>query len=85
VHLSSSLASFASHENKVIRFARIGEGHSRPLEVTASHWCLGPLRSMKGDFEALYAGRGAGHIQSIVSARERLEEIVKEADAIIGA
>lgn len=45
-----------------------------------------PLRSMTGEFEtmALYAGQGAGRIRSIVSARERLTAIVREAEQIIG-
>lgn len=46
-----------------------------------------PLRSMTGDFEAmaLYAGEGAGQIQAIVPARERLNAIVEEAKQILGA
>jgi nitronate monooxygenase len=45
-----------------------------------------PLRSMTGDFEAmaLYAGQGAGRIESIVPARERFATIVAEAERILG-
>lgn len=57
-------------------------------EGNRSIWLFGtdsPLRSMTGDFEAmaLYAGQGAGHIHSIMSARERLDAIVKEAVSIL--
>ena len=46
-----------------------------------------PLRSMTGDFEAmaLYAGEGAGQIQAIVPARERLNAIVEGAKQLLGA
>ena len=46
-----------------------------------------PLRSMTGEFEkmALYAGEGAGQIRSIISARERFDEIRSDAEAILAA
>ena len=46
-----------------------------------------PLRSMTGDFEAmaLYAGEGAGQIQEIVPAGERLHAIAEEAQRILGS
>jgi nitronate monooxygenase len=46
-----------------------------------------PLQSMTGDFEAmaLYAGEGAASIRKIVSARERLNEIVSEAAKILAS
>ena len=44
-----------------------------------------PLKSMTGDFEAmaLYAGEAVGHINSIVSAAERVEAIVSEARLLL--
>lgn len=46
-----------------------------------------PLQSMTGNFEAmaLYAGEGAASIRKIVSARERLNEIVSEAANILAS
>ena len=46
-----------------------------------------PLRSMSGDFEAmaLYAGQGAGRLQAIVPAAERLRAIVDQARACVAA
>jgi nitronate monooxygenase len=44
-----------------------------------------PLRSMSGDFEAmaLYAGEGAGRLQAVVPAAERLQAIVDQATACL--
>ncbi|HTO42066.1 MAG TPA: nitronate monooxygenase [Rhizomicrobium sp.] len=44
-----------------------------------------PLQSMTGDFEAmaLYAGQGSGDITNIVPARQRMEEIVRAAEAAL--
>jgi len=44
-----------------------------------------PLQSMTGDFEAmaLYAGEGAGQIQTVVSARDRLNAIVNQAASLL--
>jgi nitronate monooxygenase len=44
-----------------------------------------PLKSMTGDFEAmaLYAGEGAGEIDTVVSAGERLQNIVVEAERLL--
>lgn len=46
-----------------------------------------PLKSMTGNFEAmaLYAGQGSGQINSIVPARQRMEEIVRAAEAALPA
>ena len=46
-----------------------------------------PLQSMTGDFEAmaLYAGEGAGSIDRIVPAGERLRSIVAEAERLLPA
>lgn len=46
-----------------------------------------PLQSMTGDFEAmaLYAGEGAGAIEAIVPAGERLRGIVAEAERLLPA
>ncbi|HSM96079.1 MAG TPA: DUF6306 domain-containing protein [Rhizomicrobium sp.] len=44
-----------------------------------------PLKDMTGDFEkmALYAGKGAGAINDIPSAAERIATIIAEADALL--
>jgi len=61
----------------------IGYEESRPIYLFSTD---SPLRSMTGDFEAmaLYAGEGAGQINSIPKAAERLAAIVSEAAEIIG-
>ena len=60
----------------------IGEEEGRPIYLFSTD---SPLRSMTGDFEAmaLYAGQGAGQIESIVSAAGRLRSIADEASALI--
>ena len=61
----------------------IGQEEVRPIYLFSTD---SPLRDMTGDFEAmaLYAGEGAGLIDSIPSAAERLHTIVDEAMAILG-
>lgn len=60
----------------------IGEEAGRPIYLFSTN---SPLRNMTGDFEAmaLYAGEGAGRINSIPTAAERLAAIVGEAARII--
>jgi nitronate monooxygenase len=61
----------------------IGEEEGRPIYLFSTD---SPLRNMTGNFEAmaLYAGQGAGLINSIPSAAERLDAIVGEATRILG-
>jgi nitronate monooxygenase len=63
---------------------RIGEEEGRPIFLFSTD---SPLRSMTGDFEAmaLYAGQGAGRIDAVVSAGDRLRSVVSEAAAILGS
>jgi len=60
----------------------IGEEEGRPIYLFSTD---SPLRSMTGDFEAmaLYAGTGAARVHGIVSAAERLRQIVTEAGALL--
>lgn len=62
----------------------IGDEEGRTIYLFSTD---SPLRSMTGDLEAmaLYAGEGAGRLQSIVSAAERMQSIVDEATAILSA
>src|SRR5882672_9087201 len=56
----------------------IGDEEGRPIYLFSTD---SPLRSMTGDFEAmaLYAGQGAGRIDAIIPAGDRLRAIVAEA------
>lgn len=60
----------------------IGEEAGRPIYLFSAN---SPLRDMTGDFEAmaLYAGNGAGWINSIPTAAERLAAIIGEAAQIL--
>ena len=60
----------------------IGDEEGRPIYLFSTD---SPLRSMTGDFEAmaLYAGTGAGRIDTIVGAAERLHRIVADAAALL--
>jgi nitronate monooxygenase len=60
----------------------IGEEAGRPIYLFSTD---SPLRNMTGDFEAmaLYAGAGAGRIDSIPTAAERLAAIISEATQIL--
>lgn len=60
----------------------IGRQGRRPIHLFSTD---SPLRDMTGDFEAmaLYAGEGAGRIDSIPAAAERLATIVEEAARIL--
>jgi nitronate monooxygenase len=60
----------------------IGKEGDRPIYLFSTD---SPLRDMTGDFEAmaLYAGQGAGLIDSIPTAAERLAAIVDEATHIL--
>jgi nitronate monooxygenase len=60
----------------------IGEEEGRPIYLFSTD---SPLRSMTGDFEAmaLYAGQGAGEIDAIPTAGERLNAIVAEALSLL--
>lgn len=62
----------------------IGEEEGRPIYLFSTD---SPLRSMTGDFEAmaLYAGRGVGRVNAVISAGDRLRAIVSEAAAILDA
>jgi nitronate monooxygenase len=62
----------------------IGDEEGRPIYLFSTD---SPLRSMTGDFEAmaLYAGQGAGRIDAIIPARDRLQAIVSEAASIVGS
>jgi nitronate monooxygenase len=61
----------------------IGQEEGRPIYLFSTD---SPLRDMTGDFEAmaLYAGQGAGLINSIPPAAERLDDIVGEAMRVLG-
>ena len=61
----------------------IGEELGRPVYLFSTE---SPLRDMTGDFEAMaiYAGAGAGAIDRVPSAAERLGAIVEEAARILG-
>jgi nitronate monooxygenase len=61
----------------------IGEQKGRPIYLFGTD---SPLRNMSGDFEAmaLYAGKGAGLIESVPPAAERLKAIVNEALDVLG-
>jgi nitronate monooxygenase len=61
----------------------IGQEEGRPIYLFSTD---SPLRGMTGDFEAmaLYAGQGAGLINSIPPAAERLNDIVGEAMRVLG-
>lgn len=60
----------------------IGREGLRPIYLFSTD---SPLRSMTGDFEAmaLYAGQGAGRIDDIVPAGERLRAILAEAETLL--
>lgn len=60
----------------------IGNQQGRPIYLFSTD---SPLRDMTGDFEAmaLYAGQGAGQINSIPAAAERLGAIVADATRIL--
>ena len=62
----------------------IGSEEGRPIYLFSTD---SPLRSMTGDFAsmALYAGTGVGEIKSIVSAADRIETILSEAEAALPA
>ena len=61
----------------------IGYEENRPIYLFSTD---SPLRNMTGEFEAmaLYAGAGAGQIDSIPTAAERVATIVGEAAQILG-
>ena len=60
----------------------IGDEEGRPIYLFSTD---SPLRSMTGDFEAmaLYAGKGVGRLLRVVSAEERVRNIVTEAENLI--
>jgi nitronate monooxygenase len=60
----------------------IGDEQGRPIFLFSTD---SPLRSMTGDFEAmaLYAGKGVSRLQSIVSAEDRVRNIVRDAENLI--
>jgi len=62
----------------------IGSEEGRPIYLFSTD---SPLRSMTGDFAsmALYAGTGVGEIKSVVSAADRIETILSEAEAALPA
>jgi nitronate monooxygenase len=62
----------------------IGEEKGRPVYLFSTD---SPLCSMTGDFEAmaLYAGTGAGRVNAITGAAERLHRIVTDAAALVGS
>jgi len=62
----------------------IGDEEGRPIHLFSTD---SPLRSMSGDFEAmaLYAGQGAGRVDRVVSAGERIAAIAAEAAAVLRA
>lgn len=62
----------------------IGEEEGRPIYLFSTD---SPLCSMTGDFEAmaLYAGAGAGRVDAITGAAERLHRIVTDAAALVGS
>jgi nitronate monooxygenase len=62
----------------------IGEEDGRPIYLFSTD---SPLRSMRGEFEAmaLYAGRGVGRVTAIVGAAQRLRAIADEAEALLTA
>jgi nitronate monooxygenase len=59
----------------------IGDEEGRPIHLFSTD---SPLRSMTGDFEAmaLYAGTGAGRVDVIAGAAERLHRIVTDSAAL---
>jgi nitronate monooxygenase len=61
----------------------IGVQEGRPIYLFSTE---PPLRNMTGDFGAmaLYAGEGAGRIDSVPSAADRLTAIVAEASRMLG-
>lgn len=60
----------------------IGDEDGRPIYLFSTD---SPLRSMRGDFEAmaLYAGKGVGRVNGIVSAAERVRAIAAGASALL--
>ena len=68
-----------AHERVVI-----GEEEDRPIYLFSTD---SPLRSMTGEFGAmaLYAGTGVGSVRDIVTAGERVGEIVSEAERLLAA
>ncbi|WP_345890831.1 nitronate monooxygenase [Devosia oryzisoli] len=61
---------------------QIGEEEGRPIYRFSTD---SPLKSMTGDFAsmALYAGTGVGAIGSVVSAAERIAQILEQADRLM--
>lgn len=64
--------------------ATIGEDDGRPIRLFSTD---SPLRSTRGDFEAmaLYAGMGVGKVDRIMPARERIAGIIEAAAAVLSA
>jgi len=62
----------------------IGEEDGRPIYLFSTD---SPLRSMRGEFEAmaLYAGQGVGRVTAIMAAAQRLRAIADEAEALLTA
>ncbi len=62
----------------------IGDEDGRPIHLFSTD---SPLRSMRGEFEAmaLYAGQGVGRVNAIVGAAQRLRVIADEATALLTA
>ncbi len=60
----------------------IGEEDGRPIHLFSTD---SPLRSMRGEFEAmaLYAGQGVGRVATIAGAAQRLRVIADEAEALL--
>jgi nitronate monooxygenase len=61
----------------------IGHEGERPIYLFSTD---SPIRSMTGDLEAMaiYAGEGAGRIDEVAPAGERLQRIVRDATAALG-